>query len=85
MIRSDLYENLITKKSARIAAAALAATVTFGAMAFALSYKPAADSYTIASEDGGYYSETTYYLTEEAFVEYERAWEISIYIPEIEY
>lgn len=64
-------KNLITKKSARIAAAALAATVTFGAMAFALSYKPAADSYTIASEDGGYYSETTYYLTEEAFGEYE--------------
>ena len=78
-------KNLITKKSARIAAAALAATVTFGAMAFTLSYKPAADSYTIASEDGGYYSETTYYLTEEAFCEYERAWEISIYIPEIEY
>lgn len=64
-------KNLITKKSARIAAAALAATVTFGATAFALSYKPAADSYTIASEDGGYYSETTYYLTEEAFGEYE--------------
>lgn len=64
-------KNLITKRGARIAAAALAATVTFGAMAFALSYKPAADSYTIASEDGGYYSETTYYLTEEAFGEYE--------------
>lgn len=64
-------KNLITKKSARIAAAALAATVTFGTMAFALSYKPAAESYTIASEDGGYYSETTYYLTEEAFGEYE--------------
>lgn len=64
-------KNLTTRKCARIAAAALAATVTFGAMAFALSYKPAADSYTIASDDGGYYSETTYYLTEEAFGVYE--------------
>ncbi len=59
--------NKTNKRYLRIGAAALAAGLTLGtAAAFAL-LKPEPTSYTVSSEEGGYYSETTYYLTEETY------------------
>ncbi len=59
--------NKTNKRYLRIGAAALAAGLTLStAAAFAL-LKPEPTSYTVSSEEGGYYSETTYYLTEETY------------------
>lgn len=54
------------KNHLRIGAAALAVTITLGTVAAFALYKPAPQSYTVCSDDG-YYSETTYYLTEDAY------------------
>lgn len=57
------------KHSVRFAAAGLAATLLVGACAISATIRPQADSYTVEYNDG-YYSQTTYYLTEEAYNEH---------------
>ena len=59
----------LNKRAVRITAATLAAALIFGTVAALAAIKPEPDSYTVYADDG-YYSETTYYLTEEAYNEH---------------
>lgn len=59
----------LNKRPIRFVAAGLAATLLVGACAISATIRPQADSYTVENNDG-YYSQTTYYLTEEAYNEY---------------
>ena len=53
------------RRAVRITAAALAATFTLVAVGALAAIRPKPDSYTVYANDG-YYSETTYYLTEKS-------------------